>query len=173
MYLTLYFLATSNAPHRSRKRRLSSAERDVADDGEPAGKKKVRGESATPSVADADATFLTPLPQIDTKEVKEVTKGVNEVDLEEGSKDLPADGAVIPECIPLPEESAGELDEPPSDAFEDPSNAEEGSKVSYNDATINPVATGRPKASADDDEGKDTKEEATKEGQEDSGKLDK
>jgi len=76
-------------------------------------------------VADADATFLTPLPQIDTKEVKEVTQGVKEVDLEEGSKDLPADGAVVPESIPLPEEAAGELDELSSDVVEDPSIVEE------------------------------------------------
>ena len=136
-------------------------------------------------MADADATFLTPLPQIDTKEVKEVTQGVKEVDLEEGSKDLPAGGAVVPESIPLPEEAVGELDELSSDVVEDPSIVEERSKVSYNDAITNPVterpssvpvASGRPKASADDDEGKDMKEAPTKEpaeGQEDSKRLDK
>jgi len=117
-------------------------------------------------VADADATFLTPLPQIDTKEVKEVTKGVKEVDLEEESKGLPA---IVPERIPLPEETAGELDEPPSDAVEDPSVLlEAGSKVSCDDVITSPVAgrsslapaaTERPKASTDDEE-KDKKEEA-------------
>jgi hypothetical protein len=107
---------TSNAPQRRRKRRLSSTERDVEADEDQANKKKARGESASPSVADAEGTFLTPAPQVDTQEVKEVTQGVQEVDLD--GKDVfegtPAEEAA-PESIPLPDENSGELDEPTSD----------------------------------------------------------
>ena len=105
--------ATSNAPRTSRKRRLSSAERDDTDEGKAG--KKVREDTASPSVVDADATFL---PGADTKEVKEVTQGVGEVELEDKSgKVLVGDAA--PETIPLPEEMSGELDEPASDDIDD------------------------------------------------------
>ena len=64
-------------------------------------------------------------PQRDTSEVKEVTEGVKEVDLDgrdpTPSPDLVdrevAESAVHPESIPLPEEKSGELDQPGSDAI--------------------------------------------------------
>ncbi|KAF8958969.1 hypothetical protein BDZ97DRAFT_1430280 [Flammula alnicola] len=104
---------TSNAPNTRRKRRLSSTERDATGDEEQANKKKARGESATPSVVDAEGTSMAPAPQGDTKEVKEVTQGVEEVALD-GKDDEQAPAA--PESIPLPEEKSGELDEEPTDA---------------------------------------------------------
>ena len=65
-----------------------------------------------------------PVPQRDTSEVKEVTEGVKEVDLD-GKDPTPspdpvdreaAELAAHPESIPLPEEKSGELDQPGSDA---------------------------------------------------------
>ncbi|KAJ3509828.1 hypothetical protein NLJ89_g5013 [Agrocybe chaxingu] len=96
--------ATSNAPRKTRKRRLSSTEREAVGDDEQANKKKIRGDSATPSVADVEGVFLTPAPQTDAQEVKEVTQGV-----EEAKKRLRNPS-------PLPEERSGELDEPTIDA---------------------------------------------------------
>ncbi|SJL10681.1 uncharacterized protein ARMOST_14072 [Armillaria ostoyae] len=83
--------ATSNAPKTGRKRRFSTTDGDAEDD--LTNNKKIRGDSpATPAE--------TPL--VD-KEVKAVTKGVKEVELE--------DKEAAPESVPLPEEEPGELDE--------------------------------------------------------------
>ncbi len=83
--------ATSNAPKTGRKRRFSTTDGDAEDD--LTNNKKIRGDSpATPVEA----------PLVD-KEVKAVTKGVKEVELE--------DKEAAPECVPLPEEEPGELDE--------------------------------------------------------------
>ncbi|KIK68374.1 hypothetical protein GYMLUDRAFT_136056, partial [Collybiopsis luxurians FD-317 M1] len=125
--------ATSNAPKTSRKRRLSSADRDLDDETEAQSRaKKSRGD-----------TPQTPLelpgsnPPLDSESVKEVTQGVKEVDLEEterGDKDenqvLATDDeskeiAVAPESIPLPKEVSGELDETSSIASTPPAAAEE------------------------------------------------
>jgi len=99
---------TSNAPATRRKRRLSSTERDHDAEEDEQRKKKQRGESAA-SVDDVPAQTET------EAEVKEVTQGVKEVELE----DKPAEGlhAQAPESIPLPnEEESGELDELDSEA---------------------------------------------------------
>ncbi len=82
----------------------------------------MRGDSATPSVTDADTALLTPLLLVDKKEVTEVTQGVKKVDLaekKEHAKVLPGDGGdTTPESIPLPDDEAGELDEPAEDSAE-------------------------------------------------------
>ncbi|PPQ95895.1 hypothetical protein CVT26_015581 [Gymnopilus dilepis] len=125
---------TSNAPQRRKKRRLSSTERpDVDADEEAANKKKARGESGTPDADQRDATFLTPPPpaaastSTETQEVKEVTQGVKEVDLDgkdESPSSSPAEGdeqvVPAPESVPLPQEKSGELDEASSDASTPP-----------------------------------------------------
>lgn len=49
----------------------------------------------------------------ETPAVKEVTKGVKEVDLEDNLES--AQATTAPERVPLPDENAGELDEPSSD----------------------------------------------------------
>lgn len=70
-----------------------------------------------------------PAPQRDTSEVKEVTEGVKEVDLD-GKDPSPspdpvdreaAESVAHPESIPLPEEKSGELDQPDFDAISTPS----------------------------------------------------
>lgn len=70
-----------------------------------------------------------PVPQRDTSEVKEVTEGVKEVDLD-GKDPTPSSDPVDreaaksvanPESIPLPEEKSGELDQPGSDVISTPS----------------------------------------------------
>ena len=100
-----WHLATSNAPQAGKKRRLSSTERERDPDCEESRKKKVRGDSVASSVPDPSQP---PLPQAETAEVKYVTQGVNRVELTDAETD------VLPETIPLPEEEAGELDEPTS-----------------------------------------------------------
>ena len=70
-----------------------------------------------------------PVPQRDTSEVKEVTQGVKEVDLDGRDPSESPDhvdpeageSTALPESIPLPEEQAGELDQPGSDAVSVPS----------------------------------------------------
>lgn len=64
-----------------------------------------------------------PVPQRDTSEVKDVTEGVREVDLDgRDPTEEPdpvdheqVDSSVFPESIPLPEEQSDELDQPGSD----------------------------------------------------------
>lgn len=108
-------IATSNAPNTKRKRRLSNTERDLKDEDDQANKKKARGESSTPSVVDGEDASLVPVPQVDTAEVKEVTQGVDEVHLDGNDAKAVSEGAPAPESVPLPEESADELEEPPTD----------------------------------------------------------
>jgi hypothetical protein len=88
---------------------MSSSE-EPEPDMEQANKKKIRGESSTPSVADlgeAPNRLSTPLPQVETEEVKEVTQGVKDVELEASS---------APESVPLPDEDEDDLEEPSSRA---------------------------------------------------------
>ncbi|TFK31368.1 hypothetical protein BDQ12DRAFT_619015 [Crucibulum laeve] len=99
---------TSNAPAKRRKRRLSSTERDVDAEDEQSRKKKHRGESAAAS--DAEEPPATPLLLPETKDVKEVREGVEEVDLSD--KKAEDEAVAVPASIPLPEEKSGELDEP-------------------------------------------------------------
>lgn len=104
-------LATSNAPNTRRKRRISSVEREDADE-DPVSK-KTRAESTSSSLADALSSPVTEQQPV-TAAVKEVTDGVKEVDLE----DKPGvDSPAAPEAVPLPEEKEGELDDPPSDGL--------------------------------------------------------
>jgi len=102
---TCHHLATSNAPQTGRKRRLSSTERERDPDFEESSKKKVRGDSVASSVPDSGEPLL---PQVETAELKDVTQGVKLVELTD------TETVVLPETIPLPEEEAGELDEPSS-----------------------------------------------------------
>ncbi|OCH94592.1 hypothetical protein OBBRIDRAFT_710117, partial [Obba rivulosa] len=91
--------ATSNAPQIGRKRRLSA---DEHDDDVPSSAKKHRRES----VEAADEPALREEPSVragkDTEGVKEVTKGVREVELDE--RDTPST-SVPPEAtaVPLPD----------------------------------------------------------------------
>ncbi|KAJ6612775.1 hypothetical protein B0H10DRAFT_2050992 [Mycena sp. CBHHK59/15] len=98
---------TSNAPHVGRKRRMADEDRDDDDEEQQSRLKKVRGattESKAESQPTVRETSSTPLPQAkETEGVKEVTKGVKEVELEEKPQTLP-------ESVPLPEAVAGELD---------------------------------------------------------------
>ncbi|KAF9025737.1 hypothetical protein BDZ89DRAFT_929947, partial [Hymenopellis radicata] len=87
--------ATSNAPKsHSRKRRLSSTERED-------GPKKVRGD-----------TPVTPLDGPSTPDVKAVTKGVKDVDLNAERMDGDEDEGATKEAaaVPLPDALDGELD---------------------------------------------------------------
>ncbi|KJA17788.1 hypothetical protein HYPSUDRAFT_205892 [Hypholoma sublateritium FD-334 SS-4] len=111
---------TSNAPNTKRKRRLSTSANDVVDDEDQANKKKARGESSTPSVVDAEGAALVPVPQVDTAEVKDVTRGVDHVHLDGNEeKGAPADGPA-PESVPLPDETADELEDSAADAPSSP-----------------------------------------------------
>ena len=83
-----------------------------------------------------------PAPQRDTSEVKEVTEGVKEVDLD-GKDPTPspdpvdreaAESVAHPESIPLPEEKSGELDQPDSDAISTPSPVSEKGNAGAEDS---------------------------------------
>jgi hypothetical protein len=79
------------------------ADEDRDEDDEQARLKKVRG-ATDEAQADARESSSTPLPQAnEAADVKEVTQGVKEVELEEKPQ-------ALPESVPLPEEQAGELD---------------------------------------------------------------
>ncbi|KAF5384437.1 hypothetical protein D9615_003328 [Tricholomella constricta] len=97
---------TSNAPQKGRKRRLSSTERDHDIDMDESLKKKHRGESSAASELGEVAPEASSS-QVESTAVKEVTEGVKEVELADAT-----DAA----AVPLPEEEAGELDEPASAA---------------------------------------------------------
>ena len=92
-------------------------------------KKKARGDSATPTLPLDLDNGGDAQPQPETQEVKEVTKGVQEVDLQgetaAGEEEEGEVTALEPESVPLPEEtSPGELDEPGSDASTPPPTTE-------------------------------------------------
>jgi len=82
------------------------------DEEEVARQKKARGDtpddSGTPADDDALDAASAPLPvasAVETADVKEMTKGVKKVELEDTHEEAP-----LPESVPLPEEKAGELD---------------------------------------------------------------
>jgi len=122
-------------------------------------------------VADADAAFLTPAPQEETREVKEVTEGVKEVDLDghdnKAEAPIAADEAA-PEAVPLPEETSGELDEPFSSATAlVPGSSEDkievpGETTTTADDDVSDVASssGEPTASEEKEMGDDAKSTA-------------
>jgi len=87
---------------------MSSTEREHDPDLAESQKKKIRGESVASSVVDASDVALPPSPLADTREVVEVTQGVKEVEIADPDEGV----APAPEGVPLPEEEAGELDEP-------------------------------------------------------------
>jgi hypothetical protein len=79
--------ATSNAPRVGAKRRMADEDRD--EDDEQARLKKVRG-ATDEAQADARESSSTPLPQAnEAADVKEVTQGVKEVELDYKPKALP------------------------------------------------------------------------------------
>lgn len=85
-----------------------SASEEPEPDMEQANKKKIRGESVASSGADtgeAHDRLSMPLPQVETQEVKEVTQGVKDVELEVGS---------APESVPPPDEESDDLADSPS-----------------------------------------------------------
>ncbi|KAJ3809865.1 hypothetical protein F5876DRAFT_28911, partial [Lentinula aff. lateritia] len=110
---------TSNAPKVGRKRRLSSTERDLGEDKEEQSRsKKHRGdtsqtslESSTVATSVGEETGNTS--QVDLEGVKEVTQGVQEVDLEDKQ-------TAEHKSVPLPEEIFGELDDTSSTASTPP-----------------------------------------------------
>ena len=71
--------ATSTAPQIGRKRRLSTQD----DERESTPAKKARADSEAPTDEQEQERGSSPAAPTDTEEVKEVTKGVNDVELEE------------------------------------------------------------------------------------------
>lgn len=119
-------LATSHAPTIGRKRRYSVTEQDD-DDSPSSTAKKTKSDTVKPdtecdSASEGESPKEDAAPPIDGQEVKEVTKGVNEVDLED--KDEVEDRSSIrPEGVPLPDSPSGSPDpesESPEPAESDP-----------------------------------------------------
>ncbi|KAG6830197.1 hypothetical protein H0H92_001784 [Tricholoma furcatifolium] len=106
--------ATSNAPTKGKKRRLSTTEREMDADADESSlrKKKIRGELPDLEGRTESEVPSSPAPEtpVDTTGVKEVTKGVKEVDL--SKSDQPATD-IAPETVPLPgEDDLAELETP-------------------------------------------------------------
>ena len=154
-------LATSNASAPRKKRRLSSVERDdkqLEEDDER--KKRSRQEDVSMEAEGSESLRETPMPQPEneTTEVKEVTEGVAEVDLdsdtkapgaseekevaEEGQGDqTQEEAAVAPESVPLPEEdAAGEL-ENEEDVESNPTAEEPAAEATLEQSPIDAPAT--------------------------------
>lgn len=107
---------TSNAPQIGRKRRLSTTELGDGPSDEERLTKRGRGalppvavETTTENTSQNDTREASPVSPphgatTDQEDVKEVTEGVKEVELEDKKE-------VEPESVPLPVEVSGELDE--------------------------------------------------------------
>ena len=99
--------ATSTAPQIGRKRRLSTQD----DERESTPAKKARADSEAPTDEQEQDRGSSPVAPTDTEEVKEVTQGVRDVELEDGkSKPVP---------IPVADEAEGvkeAVEETPVDA---------------------------------------------------------
>ncbi|KAF9224808.1 hypothetical protein BS17DRAFT_779082 [Gyrodon lividus] len=115
--------ATSNAPTIGRKRRFSVTENDD-DDPALSNAKKAKGE---PIQLDAESKFALggeiikeeAAPVAEGEDVKEVTKGVKKVDLE----DKESGSSTRPESVPLPDSPCG-TPQPESESPEEASNSD-------------------------------------------------
>ncbi|KAH0578489.1 hypothetical protein J132_03057 [Termitomyces sp. J132] len=128
--------ATSNAPTKGKKRRLDR-NADI-ENIEEVKTKKIRGESDAPetptpqSESQPASTLVLERQQQEEKEVKEVTKGVKEVELNESPSSVSGSKEVKPESVPLPREDDGEeLEEglnasPPLEAASDGDTSTDG-----------------------------------------------
>ncbi|KAF8208268.1 hypothetical protein K438DRAFT_1813708 [Mycena galopus ATCC 62051] len=133
---------TSNAPRVGAKRRMADEDRDEDDD-EQARLKKVRS-AANEAQLDTRESSSTPLPPpTESAGVKEVTKGVKEVELDEKPH-----AAALPETVPLPAEKAGELDDASSTASTPPP-ADEPSEVEATDIVADAPETASAEAISD------------------------
>lgn len=104
---------------------MSSTEREP-DTEEEQGKKKKAREQLDDEVPTAPSS---PVPQTETPAVNEVTEGVREVELEDrekeaDEKDENPEEEAKPETVPLPAETAGELDIPDTPLLEDSESTE-------------------------------------------------
>ncbi|ESK91685.1 hypothetical protein Moror_10659 [Moniliophthora roreri MCA 2997] len=144
--------ATSNAPKIGRKRRRSTTDRDQGVGGDESTKKKVRGDTpVTPATEVNGAEASSSTAQPDTEAVKEVTKGVRDVELEDKEK-------LAPESIPLPEEVAGELDSS-SIASTPPPESDPAEKVEENGVDVTADTTAEVVQSQEEAQAKNAVEE--------------
>lgn len=103
-------LATSHAPTIGRKRRHSVTEQD--DDGSASlAAKRSKTDPVEPatecdSPSRGDSPKADETPPVEGRDVKEVTKGVKEVDLEDRDK-LEDASSILPEGVPLPDSPSG------------------------------------------------------------------
>jgi len=101
--------ATSHAPTIGRKRRRSLTEQDHGDSASST-TKRTKTDFVTPdtecdSASGGESPRGDAVPPVEGQDVKEVTKGVNEVDLED--KDKLEDASIRPEGVPLPDSPSG------------------------------------------------------------------
>ncbi|KAG8216023.1 hypothetical protein J3R82DRAFT_8017 [Butyriboletus roseoflavus] len=102
--------ATSHAPTIGRKRRYSDTEQDDNDSPSSTAKKSkndlVKPDTECDSASEGESPKGDAVPPVEGREVKAVTKGVKEVDLED--KDKVDDASLIqPEGVPLPDSPSG------------------------------------------------------------------
>ncbi|KAH0831146.1 hypothetical protein J3R83DRAFT_13717 [Lanmaoa asiatica] len=102
--------ATSHAPTIGRKRRHSVTEQDDDDSASSTAKRTkndpVKPDTECDSPSDGESPNGNAVPSLSGQEVKEVTKGVKEVDLEDRDKVEDA-SSIRPEGVPLPDSPSG------------------------------------------------------------------
>lgn len=119
-YRSCHLLATSHAPTIGRKRRYSATERDIGDSASSTTKRKkddlVKPDTECDSPSEGESIEGDAIPPVEGHDVKEVTKGVKKVDLEDKDK-VEDPSSVQPEGVPLPDSPSG-LPEPESESPE-------------------------------------------------------
>ncbi|KAH9921788.1 uncharacterized protein B0H18DRAFT_1121246 [Fomitopsis serialis] len=130
--------ATSSAPQIGRKRRLSSTEPDS----EPSAKKQ-RSESVDDSQATREETPVRTGREAEEPEVKAVTKGVKEVELE----DKPAASAATAAAVPLPDSPTLQ---PTQEAEEVKSESTESTEEKVEEPVVEATTTEQAPSASDD-----------------------
>lgn len=146
-------LATSHAPTIGRKRRYSVTEQDDDDSSSSAAKRAkndpVKPDTECDSASEGESPKEDAATPVEGQEVKEVTKGVNEVDLEDKDK-VEDTSSIPPEGVPLPESPSGSP-EPESESPEPAeSDAVQETKDQEHPDDEDSVASSVPKDDADD-----------------------
>ncbi|KAG1737516.1 uncharacterized protein EDB91DRAFT_1249641 [Suillus paluster] len=150
--------ATSNAPTIGRKRRFSFVE-DDDDDSTSTGIKKLRGDSVQ---AEGSAPPIAAVPdQKEGEDVKSVTQGVEDVELEDKNKKV--DTSPGPEEIPLPDSPGGtpQLDINPMEEAVTGPEEEAEEKGAQDDSDTDSVASSS-KVVVDEEQPEDDSKDDTK-----------
>ena len=146
-------LATSHAPTIGHKRRRSVTEQDHGDSASSSAKRTksdpVKPDSECDSASEGESPRGDAIPPVEGQDVKEVTEGVKEVDLEDTDK--LEDASIRPEGVPLPDSPSGSP-EPESESPEpepEPAESDAAEETKHADDEDS-VASSAPKDDAEE-----------------------